>query len=146
MSSILKHAASAVRTPFSHTRCFHATDTYPFLKARLSARSYVRAYATTSAARKDLVQDLYLKELRTYKAPPAAKDAHVGVVKAFSVPTAPSVPTLPDLATELAAYDATEPTRADATDVSPVHGGPAAGAEAYLAFLEADEVQEEAHH
>lgn len=125
MSTILKHAASA---------------------ARLSARSRVRAYATTSSARKDLVQDLYLKELRIYKAPPAAKDAHVGAVKAFSVPTAPSAPTLPDLATELAAYDATEPTRADATDVSPVHGGPAAGAEAYLAFLEADEVQEEAHH
>ncbi|KAH9003672.1 ATP synthase complex subunit H-domain-containing protein [Lactarius hatsudake] len=165
MSTILKHAASAVRTPFLHTGCFHVIDTNLFLKARLSARSRVRAYATTSAARKgkisptlcfsrptltpllaDLVQDLYLKELRIYKAPPAAKDAHVGAVKAFSVPTTPSAPTLPDLATELAAYDATEPTRADATDVSPVHGGPAAGAEAYLAFLEADEVQEEAHH
>ncbi|KAH8982237.1 hypothetical protein EDB92DRAFT_1819967 [Lactarius akahatsu] len=155
MSTILKHAASAVRTPFLHTGCFHVIDTNSFLKARLSARS------------RNLVQDLYLKELRIYKAPPVvrtciypnpppapintraalqAKDAHVGAVKAFSVPIAPSVPTLPDLATELAAYDSTEPTRADATDVSPVHGGPAAGAEAYLAFLEADEVQEEAHH
>ncbi|KAH9062630.1 ATP synthase complex subunit H-domain-containing protein [Lactarius deliciosus] len=95
MSTILKHAASAVRTPFLHTGCFHVIDTNSFLKARLSARSL------------HLVQDLYLKELRIYKAPPAAKDAHVGAVKAFSVPTAPSVPTLPDLATELAAYDAT---------------------------------------
>jgi len=67
-------------------------------------------------------------------------------VKAFSAPKLPSAPTLPDLATELAAYDAAEPTRAAVADVSSGHGEPAAGAEAYLAFLEADEVQEEAHH
>jgi F-type H+-transporting ATPase subunit h len=66
-------------------------------------------------------------------------------VKAFSAPALPSAPTLPDLATELASYDATEPTRAAAADVPAGHGEPAAGAEAYLAFLEADEV-EEAHH
>ena len=108
-----------------------------------------------------------MKELRTYKAPPVvshtirvfgsprlrwrggekqAKDAHVGVVKAFSSPALPSAPALPDLASELAAYDATEPTRATVADVATGHGEPAAGAEAYLEFLEADEVQEEAHH
>jgi F-type H+-transporting ATPase subunit h len=75
-----------------------------------------------------------------------AKDAHVGVVKAFSSPALPSAPALPDLASELAAYDATEPTRATAADVPTGHGEPAAGAEAYLEFLEADEVPEEAHH
>jgi F-type H+-transporting ATPase subunit h len=74
------------------------------------------------------------------------KDAHVGAVKAFTAPALPSVPTLPDLATELAAYDATEPTRAPAPEVPTGHGEPATGAEAYLAFLEADEVPEEAHH
>lgn len=73
-----------------------------------------------------------------------AKDAHVGAVKAFSAPALPSAPTLPDLATDLAAYDTTEPTRATATDVPTGHGEPSAGAEAYLAFLE--EEQEEAHH
>ncbi|KAI0277830.1 ATP synthase complex subunit H-domain-containing protein [Russula aff. rugulosa BPL654] len=114
--------------------------------ARLSARLRSRAYATTSNVRKDLVQDFYLKELRTYKAPPVAKDAHVGVVKAFSSPALPSAPALPDLASELAAYDATEPTRGTVADVATGHGEPAAGAEAYLEFLEADEVQEEAHH
>jgi hypothetical protein len=61
------------------------------MKTRLSARSCTRAYATTSVPRKgippsstprfppslltcfaaDLVQDIYLKELRSYKAPPA---------------------------------------------------------------------------
>ena len=109
-----------------------------------------------------------MKELKTYKAPPVvsytalsilvhlaygdcggenqAKDAHVGVVKAFSSPALPSAPALPDLAGELAAYDATEPTRIAAAGVPTGHGEPAAGAEAYLEFLEADEVQEEAHH
>jgi len=118
----------------------------------------------------DLIQDLYLKELKSYKAPPVvsctaspflcmaltgcllgdgntqAKDAHVGVVKAFAAPATPSVPTLPDLAPEHAAYDTTEPTRATTTDAPTAQGEPAAGAEAYLAFLEADEAQEEAHH
>ena len=74
------------------------------------------------------------------------KDAHVGAVKAFTAPALPSAPVLPDLATELAAYDATEPTRVTAPDVPNGLGEPATGAEAYLAFLEADEVQEEAHH
>ena len=66
-------------------------------------------------------------------------------MKPFSSPALPSVPALPDLASELAAYDATEPTRAAVADVPIGHGEPAAGAEAYLEFLEAD-VQEEAHH
>ncbi|KAI0299038.1 ATP synthase complex subunit H-domain-containing protein, partial [Multifurca ochricompacta] len=94
----------------------------------------------------DLIQDLYLREIKSYKAPPVAKDVHVGVVKAFSAPATPSAPSLPDLATELAAYDATEPTRAAVAEASTGHGELAAGAEAFLAFLEADEVQEEAHH
>ena len=74
-----------------------------------------------------------------------AKDAHVGVVKPFSS-ALPSVPALSDLASELAAYDATEPTRTTVADVTTGHEKPAAGAEANLEFLEADEVQEEAHH
>ena len=67
-------------------------------------------------------------------------------MKALSSPAFPSAPTLPDLATELAAYDAMEPTRAAVADVPTGHGEPATGAEAYLAFLEVDEIQEEAHH
>jgi F-type H+-transporting ATPase subunit h len=70
----------------------------------------------------------------------------VGVVKAYSSPALPSAPVLPDLATELAAYDATEPTRTTAAGAPTGHGEPASGAEAYLEFLEAEEVQEEAHH
>ena len=43
-----------------------------------------------------------------------AKDAHVGAVKAYSLPPKPQPPALPtDLASELAAYDAAEPTKAE---------------------------------
>jgi F-type H+-transporting ATPase subunit h len=66
-------------------------------------------------------------------------------VKPFSSPAKPAAPALPDLASELAAYDATEPTRATVAGVTTEHGEPAAGAEAYLEFLEMD-VKEEAHH
>ncbi|KAI0060168.1 hypothetical protein BV25DRAFT_1918027 [Artomyces pyxidatus] len=116
MSSILRQVASAVRF-----NSFRAINRY-------------------------LVQDLYIKELKSYKAPPAAKDAHVGSVKAYSAPATPTPPALPtDLASELSTYDATEPTRA-AAEVKVAHGEIGAGADAYLSFLEADEVEEEAHH
>ena len=76
------------------------------------------------------------------------KDAHVGAVKPFSPPQPPQPPTLPaDLAGELAAYDAVEPTKADES----VARGSAVedagqGAEAFLSFLEADVKPAEAHH
>ncbi|KAF9017663.1 hypothetical protein BDZ89DRAFT_1094241 [Hymenopellis radicata] len=82
---------------------------------RQAARTCARAlFSSTAAARKDIVQDLYLKELKAYKPTPATKDAHVGLVKTFSAPIAPQAPTLPsDLASELSAYDASEPTLAE---------------------------------
>lgn len=76
------------------------------------------------------------------------KDAHVGAVKAFSLPHPPQPPTLPtDFAAELTAYDAAEPTKAD----EPAAKGSAVeelgqGAEAFLSFLEADVKSAEAHH
>jgi F-type H+-transporting ATPase subunit h len=70
-----------------------------------------------------------------------AKDAHVGIVKNLSLPPSPQAPTLPtDLASELAAYDAAEPTLA-ATSATPEAGATsegAGGAEAFLSFLEQD--------
>lgn len=39
----------------------------------------------------DLVQELYLKELRAYKPVPEPKDGHVGHVKEISMPKAPEV-------------------------------------------------------
>ncbi|OJA12580.1 hypothetical protein AZE42_04945 [Rhizopogon vesiculosus] len=116
---------------------------------RQAARS-ARTFSTTSVARKDLVQDIYVKELKSYKAPPPAKDAHVGAVKVFSAPAIPKTPTLPvDLAAELNAYDAAEPTK-DEVEVksSSAHAGEdvGKGADAFLGFLEADVKPAEAHH
>ncbi|KAJ7482193.1 ATP synthase complex subunit H-domain-containing protein [Mycena galericulata] len=119
------------------------------------AVSSARTFSSSAAARKDIVQDLYLKEIKAYKAPPVAKDAHVGVVKAYSLPPAPKAPALPsDLASELSAYDASEPVAAASAspasaafgaDSSHHHAEADGGAEAFLELLEAD-VPPEGHH
>jgi len=112
-----------------------------------------RTFASSGSVSKDLVQDLYIKELKAYKAPPVAKDAHVGVTKEFSAPKAPTTPALPaDLSAELAAYETSEPTLAEvqhATSTAGAHDdadGSGAGPKEFLAFLEADLPKEEAHH
>ncbi|KAG6907758.1 hypothetical protein DXG01_007512 [Tephrocybe rancida] len=116
---------------------------------RLAARnaSRVRSFSSTTVARKDLVQDIYLREIKAYKPATIAKDAHVGVVKAYTLPPTPKTPTLPsDLAGELSAYDAAEPTKAAIAEVASDSDNGASGADAYLTFLEADLPKEEAHH
>ncbi|KAK9462114.1 ATP synthase complex subunit H-domain-containing protein [Lipomyces oligophaga] len=64
-----------------------------------------RSFATTPA-RRDLLQDLYIKELKAYKAPAVAADDSVGQVKPWSVPPAPLPPSL-EAATpaDLSEYD-----------------------------------------
>lgn len=42
----------------------------------------------------DIVQDLYLKELKNYKPAPAKANDHEGQVKPWHAPTAPTVPDL----------------------------------------------------
>ncbi|KJA22144.1 hypothetical protein HYPSUDRAFT_202398 [Hypholoma sublateritium FD-334 SS-4] len=126
MSAILRHATSAARQA-----------------------SAVRAFSASAAARKDLVQDLYLREIKAYK--PAAKDAHVGVVKKFTLPPSPATPKLPtDLASDLAAYDASEPTSADAAPAAQASSNaadePTGGAEGFLVFLEQDLPKPVHHH
>ncbi|KAJ7145776.1 ATP synthase complex subunit H-domain-containing protein [Mycena epipterygia] len=127
MSTILRRAAGATRTI-----------------------SCARTFSSSAATRKDIVQDLYLKEIKAYKAPPAAKDAHVGVVKAYNLPPTPKAPALPtDLATELSAYDSSEPVAATVEKAAPKtdHHAELAdgGAEAFLELCEAD-VPPEGHH
>ncbi|KAI9313155.1 ATP synthase complex subunit H-domain-containing protein [Dichotomocladium elegans] len=75
-------------------------------KASLAARAQVvRSIATTSVMNKDVVQELYLKELKGYKPAPAAK-ADESAVKDLKLPPAPAAPTVDaDLAEQLAAYD-----------------------------------------
>ncbi|KAH0579889.1 hypothetical protein J132_05744 [Termitomyces sp. J132] len=118
-----------------------------FLRQAARNVSRVRAFSSTTVVRKDLVQDIYLREIKAYKPTPAAKDAHVGVVKSYSLPPTPKVPILPaDLASELAKYDAAEPTKAPVAQVESTSVEEASGADAYLAFLEADLPKAEAHH
>ena len=119
----------------------------------------------------DFVQDLYLREIKAYKPAsvvriwnfaakkkppwqtfvatnPQTKDAHVGVVKNYSSPPTPKAPLLPvDLASELTAYDAAEPTIANtAAPTSASEESGAGGADAYLAFLEQDLPKPVHHH
>jgi F-type H+-transporting ATPase subunit h len=60
----------------------------------------------TSPLTADIVQELYLRELKSYKPPPLkASDAEEHVLK-FSAPKPPSPPEETDIANELKAYEA----------------------------------------
>ncbi|KAF9444946.1 hypothetical protein P691DRAFT_676644 [Macrolepiota fuliginosa MF-IS2] len=109
--------------------------------------SRVRTFASTTVARKDLVQDIYLREIKAYKPTPLAKDAHVGAVKQFNLPPTPKAPAVPaDLASELSTYDAAEPSVATApvTSASSEEGN--GGADEFLNFLEQDLPKVVHHH
>merc|ERR1712098_570207 len=54
-----------------------------------------RALSTSAVARKDIVQETYLRELKAYKAPEKAPDAHKGHVREFSSPAQPQAPPRP---------------------------------------------------
>jgi len=109
--------------------------------------SRTRVFSSTNVSRKDLVQDIYLREIKAYKPAPVAKDAHVGVVRTYAQPPSPVAPSIPsDLAAELSAYDAAEPTRAEIVAASGETADAAGGADAFLSFLEQDLPKPEAHH
>ncbi|CDS03183.1 hypothetical protein LRAMOSA00585 [Lichtheimia ramosa] len=74
-------------------------------KTSLAARSVaVRGIASSAVMNKDVVQELYLKELKGYK--PAPVKADETQVKDLKLPPAPAAPTVDaDLAEQLAAYD-----------------------------------------
>ena len=79
--------------------------------------------------------------------PAQAKDAHVGVVKQYSLPPTPKPPVVPaDLASELSAYDAAEPVEVAAKAAAGTPEQLTTGADTFLAFLEADEPKAESHH
>ncbi|KAK1926466.1 ATP synthase complex subunit H-domain-containing protein [Papiliotrema laurentii] len=117
------------------------------LGARRVAPSFSRSFSVSAVSKKDLVQDLYLNQLRNYKPAPQAKDAHVGVVRNYNAPTPPQAPALPsDLHGELAKFDAQEPVIGSSSKpvAATVDGGESA--EEYLAFLEKDYPKVDAHH
>ncbi|KAG8852012.1 hypothetical protein FRB91_007107 [Serendipita sp. 411] len=115
----------------------------------------LRSKAHNSTVTLDLVQDLYLRELKSYKPIPAAKDAHVGAVREFKAPQAPETPTLPgDLASELSTYASSEPildsktagaASKDGKDAAPPADNKLTGP-ALLKFLEEDLPKDDHHH
>ncbi|KAJ7583778.1 ATP synthase complex subunit H-domain-containing protein [Mycena floridula] len=114
-------------------------------KAACNASRF-RSFSSTSVSRKDLVQDIYLREIKSYKAAPVAKDAHVGSVKAYTMPPVPKAPAVPaDITSELSAYDASEPSKAEVQAAAAVDET-AGGADSFLEVLERDLPKEEHHH
>ncbi|KAF9314753.1 hypothetical protein BG003_003865 [Podila horticola] len=65
----------------------------------------VRSFTAPSAPMmKDILKDLYIKELQNYKPAPEAKDVDVSQVKDFKAPAAPKTPVI-DAAADLAAWE-----------------------------------------
>ncbi|KAL8995289.1 MAG: hypothetical protein Q9169_004933 [Polycauliona sp. 2 TL-2023] len=65
-----------------------------------------RAFSTpNSILRADLVQDLYLREIRAYKPPPLKPSDSEGHVQKFTAPKTPQSPDEGDIAQDLKAYE-----------------------------------------
>ena len=62
-------------------------------------------WLTICFVKADLVQDLYLKELKGYKPPPVKLSDSDGHVQKFTPPKAPQSPEESDIANELKAYE-----------------------------------------
>ncbi|PWN21044.1 hypothetical protein BCV69DRAFT_298835 [Microstroma glucosiphilum] len=124
---------------------FAKTATRSFASAQAS-----RGFATSAIARRDLIQEAYLRELKAYK--PAAKsaDSHKGQVREFhqpSPPKAPATPSSSSLSSELDSYASSEPDVAEVSKSSSTEevsvGG---GAKEFLEEARRDYPKEEAHH
>lgn len=87
----------------------------------------------------DLVQDLYLRELKSYKAPAVKATDAEGNVQKFSAPKAPKSPEEADIANELKAYEAS------AVEIEGQAEGGAAASQEFDWFEEEPE-EEEAKH
>ncbi|KAI8333637.1 ATP synthase complex subunit H-domain-containing protein [Chlamydoabsidia padenii] len=71
----------------------------------------VRSFSVAAIQQKDVISDLYIKELKAYK-PTASASVDESQVKDLKLPPAPQVPQVDeDLSAQLAAYDA-EPEEA----------------------------------
>ena len=86
----------------------------------------------------DIVQDLYIRELKAYKLPPVKPSDAKGHVHEFSPPKAPKSPEDGDIANDLKAYEAQQ------VEVEGNEGGDAAvGGEDWSDWFEELEDEEE---
>ncbi|KAE8211284.1 hypothetical protein CF319_g2743 [Tilletia indica] len=120
------------------------------VRSSVSASAFSRSISTSATANKDFVQELYLRELKGYKAPPKAADAHVGQVRDFHTPTAPKAPAAPaaaELSSQLDAYAKEEPELAAPTKKTSSEGSltESGDASAFLKEAAAD-VPKDNHH
>ncbi|KAJ8111108.1 hypothetical protein OPT61_g6217 [Boeremia exigua] len=97
----------------------------------IARRTFITPTAVRSA---DLVQDLYLRELKNYKVPQVKPTDAEGSVQKFSIPAAPKSPEEADIASELNAYEAQQP---DVGTDAPAEGGQAVPEEDW--FVEEEE-------
>lgn len=96
------HALPASNLPTSPA----APSSLPRLFAQVSHPSRLRTDSTDPiGATADLVQDLYLRELKNYKVPQVQASDAEGHVQKFSVPKAPASPEESDIANDLKSYE-----------------------------------------
>ncbi|BEJ12136.1 hypothetical protein CspHIS471_0205960 [Cutaneotrichosporon sp. HIS471] len=100
--------------------------------------AFARSFSV-SAARKDLIQDLYVNQLKSYKAPAKGADAHAQHVRSFAAPATPAAPAVPsDLAGEMSKFDATEPTLGNTATPTQAAAETGGSAQEFLEAMEAD--------
>ncbi|TVY52560.1 ATP synthase subunit H, mitochondrial [Lachnellula cervina] len=97
-----------------------------------------RTFITPTAARRDLIQDLYVRELKAYKVPVVKATDAEGSVQKFTAPAAPKSPEEADIANELKSYTAS------AVEIEGQAEGGAAASQEFDWFEE--EPEEEPHH
>lgn len=72
----------------------------------MAPRVSLRAMSATSARRADIITDLYVKEVKAFKAPTLTAADAAGSVKEWSAPAAPAAPAVEgDVAAELSEYE-----------------------------------------
>ncbi|KAJ3107551.1 hypothetical protein HDU97_003856 [Phlyctochytrium planicorne] len=69
------------------------------LKGRIASTG-VRSFMAAAPIRKDLVQDLYLNEIRAYRPPATDATAKANLVEKFVLPTPPPVPEIETASSE----------------------------------------------
>lgn len=73
----------------------------------MASRVSVRAMSATAIRRADIIQDLYVKEVKAFKAPTLTAADAAGSVKSWAAPAAPAPPAVEgDVAADLSEYDA----------------------------------------
>ena len=78
----------------------------PSVKVSQPSGSFLTARCTNTSPIADLVQDMYLRELKAYKPNPVKASDSEGHVQKFSAPKTPKSPEETDIANELKAYEA----------------------------------------